>query len=84
MVSFNRKEARRGIAAASALTAAPMPSEPGKTSFVAGTAFYRGEGAFSMSFNHRLNLDIPVAFGGGFAHSGGKDTVVRAHVATEF
>lgn len=84
LVSFNRKEARRGIAAASALTAAPMPSEPGKTSFVAGTAFYRGEGAFSMSFNHRLNLDIPVAFGGGFAHSGGKDTVVRAHVATEF
>lgn len=38
----------------------------------------------SMSFNHRLNLDIPMAIGGGIAHSGGKDTVVRAHVATEF
>jgi trimeric autotransporter adhesin len=84
LANINRKEARRGIAAASALVAAPMPSEPGKTSVVGGTAFYRGEGAFSMSFNHRLNLDIPMAIGGGVAHSGGKDTVVRAHFATEF
>ena len=84
LANINKKESRRGIAAASALVAAPMPSEPGKTSLVGGTAFYRGEGAFSISFNHRLNLDIPVAFGGGIAHSGGKDTVVRAHVATEF
>jgi autotransporter adhesin len=84
LANLNRREARRGIAAASALVSAPMPSEPGKTSVVAGTAFYRGEGAFSVSFNHRLNLEAPVSFGGGIAHSGGKDTVVRAHVATEF
>lgn len=79
-----RKEARRGIAAAVALTNAPFPSASGRTSYAANTAVYRGEIAFSASFAHRLNIDTPFAITAGVSHSGGKDTAARVGIAGEF
>jgi trimeric autotransporter adhesin len=80
----NRAEARRGIAAAVALTAAPMPSAPGKTSYSFNLATYRSEQAASISFAHRLNSEDPVALTFGFSHAGKKDTAARVGIAGEF
>jgi autotransporter adhesin len=78
----NRREARRGIAAAVAL--APAPSGPGRTSYAANTAVYRGEVAVSASVAHRFNTDRPFALTAGISYSGGKDTAARVGVAGEF
>ena len=82
--NLDRKEWRSGIAAATAMTVAPFPSAPGKTSYVVASGAFRGEIAFSASLSHRLNTDSPFALFAGVAHSGGKDTAVKAGVAGEF
>jgi autotransporter adhesin len=84
LVNHDRREARRGIAAAIAMSDAPVPSAPGKTSYVFNLATFRGEGAVGLSLAHRLNLDTPVAITFGFSQSGGKNTAVRVGVAGEF
>ena len=84
LVELNQREARRGIAAAVALAPAPFPSAPGRTSYTANTAVYRGEVAFSGSVAYRLNLDTPFAVTGGVSYSGGRNTAVRVGVAGEF
>lgn len=84
LVNLNRREARRGIAAAVALSAAPFPSAPGRTSYTANTAIYRGEVAFSASVAHRLDVGSPFAVTAGVSHSGGRDTAARVGVAGEF
>jgi trimeric autotransporter adhesin len=84
LVDLNRKEARRGIATVAAMAPAHFPSAPGKTSYSANTAVYRGEVAFSVSMAHRLNSDRPFALTAGVSHSGGKDTAARVGVAGEF
>ena len=63
---------------------APFPSEPGKTSYAANGATYRGEWAFSASLMHRLPGDTPFAITAGVSHSGGKDTAFKAGIAGEF
>ena len=63
---------------------APFPSAPGKTSYAANGAVYRGELAMSFSLMHRIDSDTPFAFTAGVSHSGGKDTAVRAGIAGEF
>jgi trimeric autotransporter adhesin len=82
--SLDRKEWRRGIAAATAMTTAPFPSAPGKTSYTLATGGFRGEVAFSANISHRLNTGAPIALFGGVAHSGGKNTAVKAGLAGEF
>jgi autotransporter adhesin len=84
LVQLNRREARRGIAAAVALAPAPFPSAPGRTSYTANTAAYRGEVAFSAAIAHRLNAAAPFAITAGISHSGGRDTAARIGVAGEF
>jgi autotransporter adhesin len=84
LARINRREARRGIAAAAAISNAPFPPEPGQTGYAANTAVYRGQAAVSVSFTHRLRGAKSFAVTGGVAHSGGKDTVVKAGVAGVF
>ena len=82
--ALDRKQWKRGIAAATAMANAPFPSEPGKTSYAANGATYRGEVAFSASISHRLAGDTPFAINVGVSHSGGKDTAIKAGIAGEF
>lgn len=53
LAAVERRETNRGVAAAVALTAALFPSAPGKTSYTANTAVYRGELAIGASLAHR-------------------------------
>jgi trimeric autotransporter adhesin len=82
--NLDRKERRRGVAAATAMTNAPFPSAPGKTSYTVATGGYRGQVAVSASFSHRLNSSAPFASLAGVAHSGGKDTAIKAGLVGEF
>ena len=80
----DRRQARRGTAAAVALTAAPMPSEPGKTSYTFNLATYRGEQAAGASIAHRFMTDSPFALTAGVSYAGKGDTAARVGVAGEF
>ena len=80
----DRREMRQGIAIAVAIGTAPIPSEPGRTSYVLNGATYRGEQAVGGGIAHRLNVEDPVALTAGFAYGGGRNTAVRVGVAGEF
>lgn len=80
----DRREAQRGTAVAVALTAAPMPSEPGKTSYTFNLATFRGEQAVGASIAHRFDTSAPLAFTAGVSHAAGRNTAVRVGVAGEF
>lgn len=67
-----RRESRQGVAAAMALTTAPLPSEPGKTSWTSNLASYRGESAFGASVAYRLKSAMPLALTCGVSFSGRK------------
>jgi len=82
--STQRKETRQGIAAAMALADAPMPSAPGKTSYIGKGAVYRGELAFSLGITHRLDTDSPFAISASVSHAGGKDTGASVAFSGEF
>lgn len=80
-----RTEARQGIAAAIAMTTAPMPSAAGRTSWAANVGYFKGAGAFGGSFAHRLDLfDNPFAITGGYAYGGGDSHALRLGLAGEF
>ena len=80
-----QKEARGGIAAAVALVNAPMPSQPGKTSWAGNVAKFRDQYAMGMSLSHRLNSNIPLAMTAGFAYTPGtSDVTGRFGMAGEF
>lgn len=66
-----RKESRRGVASAMALSSAPMPSAPGRLSYVLNGATYRGESAVGGSVAYRLDTNVPIAITGGVAGSPG-------------
>jgi hypothetical protein len=80
----DRREAQRGTAVAVALTAAPMPSEPGKTSYTFNLATFRGEQAVGASIAHRFDTGAPLALTAGVSHAAGRNTTVRVGVAGEF
>jgi len=80
----DRRDARSGVAAAAAIGYAPMPSEPGRTSYVLNGVTFRGREAVGGSLAHRLNTESPFAVTAGFAHGGGKNTMGRVGVAGEF
>jgi len=79
-----RREARQGIAAAMAMTAAAMPSRPGKTSWSGNTATYKGEWAASFAVAHRLDVAIPVAINAGVSLAGNSFGGARVGVSGEF
>ena len=84
-VGVVQKEARGGIAAAVALVNAPMPSQPGKTSWAGNVAKFRDQYAMGVSFSHRLNSNIPLAMTAGFAYTPGtSDVTGRFGMAGEF
>ncbi len=84
-VGVVQKEARGGIAAAVALVNAPMPSQPGKTSWAGNVAKFRDQYAMGVSFSHRLNSNIPLAMTAGFAYMPGtSDVTGRFGMAGEF
>ncbi|MGL5838522.1 MAG: hypothetical protein ACRCY3_08490, partial [Sphingorhabdus sp.] len=78
------RESRRGSAAAIAMSDAPIPSAPGRTSYILNAATFRGEQAVGASFAHRLDIEEPFAVTFGISHAGGKNTALRAGIAGEF
>ncbi|WP_377842831.1 hypothetical protein [Bosea sp. UC22_33] len=79
-----RREARQGIAAAMAMTAAAMPSRPGKTSWSGNTATYKGEWAAGFAMAHRLDMAIPVAINAGISLTGNSFGGARMGLSGEF
>jgi hypothetical protein len=79
-----RREARQGIAAAMAMTAASMPSAPGRTSWVVNASEFHTETAFGGAFSHRFDVRVPLAITGGFSVSGSGETGGRVGLAGEF
>src|SRR3546814_14744530 len=79
----DRREAQLGTAAAVALVAATMPSEPGRTSYTFNLATFRGEQAAGASIAHRFNTDNPFAFTAGVSYAGRHNTAARIGVAGE-
>jgi autotransporter adhesin len=78
-----RREARFGIAQAMAMTAAPLPSEPGKTSYTFNLATFHGRSAAGLSMAHRFATQAPFAITGGISYSA-DSTAYRVGVAGEF
>jgi trimeric autotransporter adhesin len=78
------QQARRGIAAASAMAPTMMPTQIGRTTVAVSAGFYRGEAALSVGVARRLNVAIPTVVFGSYANGGGSEHVGRVGVATEF
>ncbi|HYF56524.1 MAG TPA: YadA-like family protein, partial [Salinarimonas sp.] len=83
-VGRNRLEARRGIGAAMAMTGAPMPSAPGRTSWAVNTAMFQGELAIGAAVSHRFDTRAPLALNVGISHGGGSQVGARVGLAGEF
>jgi autotransporter adhesin len=84
LVLNNRSEYRAGIAAAMSMATPPMPSAPGKTSFIFKAASYEGEGAFGASFTHRFKKSDTYALTGGLSHDSGGRVGASIGFAGEF
>lgn len=83
-ISGLRKESRKGIAAAMAMTPAPKPSAPGKTSWGTNVATYHGEVATSFAVAHMFDTNYPVILDASVGYSPGGDAGVRVGLAGEF
>ena len=82
--SESRLAARRGIAAAMAMSSAPMPSAPGRTSWTVNAAEFNGEAALGGSIAYRIGGgDRPLAISAGFSHSG-RESAYRVGMSGEF
>jgi hypothetical protein len=85
---------QRGLAASFAMTSAPMPSAPGKTSWslnasaIQSTSFVQGAGnktGFGASVGHRVDLfNQPFMFTFGYANAPGGFHAGRVGIAGEF
>jgi trimeric autotransporter adhesin len=64
----NNIEARRGIAAAAALSPAIMPTAPGRTTLSVNGGFFHGETGVGIGVSHRLDLSMPVMLYGSYAN----------------
>jgi trimeric autotransporter adhesin len=78
----DRREARRGTAAAVAMSEAPMPARDGGMSYSLHGATYRGQYAVGGSLKYRVNPAI--ALDVGLSHAGHKDTAARVGISGEF
>ncbi|MGI9375636.1 MAG: YadA-like family protein [Tsuneonella suprasediminis] len=84
ITDHDRRQAQRGTAVALALTAAPMPSQTGRTSYTFNLATYRGAQAAGLSLAHRVDSDNPFAITAGASFAGKGDIAARIGVAGEF
>lgn len=66
-----RQEERAGVAAAMAMANATLPSAPGRLSYAANAATFRGAAALGGSVAYRLDTKVPLALTGGVAGSSG-------------
>ncbi|MGU3536241.1 hypothetical protein [Methylobacterium sp. A54F] len=80
----SRREMRQGVATALAMPTASMPSAPGRTSWVANSATYKGAWAGGMALAHRLDTAVPLALSVGYAYGGDNSHGVRAGLGGEF
>ena len=80
----DRRDMRQGIASAVAIGSAPMPSAPGRTSYVFNIATFRGEQALGGSIMHRLRTAAPFALSAGFSYAGNRNNAARIGIAGEF
>ena len=78
-----RNEARQGIATALALSTAPLPSAPGKLSYVLNSGTFRGAIAGGGAVAYRLDTNAPLAVTAGVAGSGGGNVGMRFGIAGE-
>jgi hypothetical protein len=67
-----------------AMTTAPMPSRPGRTSWAVNGAAFMGEGAAGASLAYRLDTNEPLALTAGYAYGGGNAQGVRVGLQGEF
>jgi hypothetical protein len=79
----SRREARQGIAGAMAMATAPLPSAPGRLTYIANGATFRGEFAAGGSIAYRLDTAHPLALTGGASIAGGGNIGVRAGIMGE-
>ncbi|QKV19740.1 hypothetical protein [Oricola thermophila] len=79
-----RTSSRRGIAAAMAMANAPMPSEPGRTSWAANISVYEGEVASGFAVAHRLDTALPLGISGAIAVTADGVPGARAGMFGEF
>ncbi|HEY1606842.1 MAG TPA: hypothetical protein VGF77_14720 [Allosphingosinicella sp.] len=82
--NIDRRDARQGIAAAVALSPAPMPSAPGRTSYTLNGSTFRGQYAVGASIMHRFDGERPFALTAGFSFAGNRNNAARIGVAGEF
>ena len=76
---------QRGVAAATALTAPPMPSEVGRTTYSVNGGAFGSAGGMGVSLSHRVDLlNRPMSVNVGFGSAGGGANLGRAGVAGEF
>ena len=83
-INANQNEARQGIAMAAAMSQAPMPSAPGKTSWKLNNAIYKNAAATSLSIAHRLPTTVPVAVTAGVAVGLKNSAIVTGGMQGEF
>jgi autotransporter adhesin len=84
LAAYDRRESRRGTAAAMAMAAPGFPSKPGGTSWLANTAVYGGQVAFSASLAHRFSSS-PIMLHAGVSHAAGAhSTGARVGIGGEF
>jgi autotransporter adhesin len=83
-ISKLRKESRQGIAAAMAMTSAPRPSAPGKTTWGTNVAAYQGQVATSFAMSHMFDTNYPVILDAAVGYAPGGSAGVRVGVSGEF
>lgn len=79
-----QREARQGIAMAMAAVSAPMPSAPGRTSWVVNGAYYKSAGAIAGTMAHRLPTAAPLAATAGVSVGLRNSVAVRGGLIGEF
>ena len=82
--SRDRRDMKKGVAAAMSMVQAPMPSGPGRISYALNGATFRGEYAVGASLNYRLNTEAPMMVSVGASFAGNKNNGFRVGVAGEF
>src|SRR3984893_18114698 len=80
----NLSEARRGIAATSALAYVPTPSGPGRTTFALNGSYFQREGGVGVAVAHRFASEIPLYFSAAYGNGGGTQHVGRVGMAVEW
>src|ERR1700730_9965407 len=83
-ITGNLSEARRGIAATSALAYVPTPSGPGRTTFALNGSYFQGERGLGVALAHRFGTEIPLYFSAAYGNGGGTQHIGRVGMGVEW